>query len=167
MLNALTFSEINDPAIKSEGLSIEQETNAASDTVTGYYTSSSFPPDCPNTINNNRIRMSPEPYQRPTPTLIGRLLLHSLQTSRHRHFRLPILFPARQFLPHSIQHNQRRHASRAMRILDPHFNRSAAFEIGNRFAPESLVLIRFARGMVHAIIPRRDILVRRSTIPNS
>lgn len=54
-----------------------------------------------------------------------------------------------------------------MRKLDSHLDRFAAFEIGNWFAPESLVLIRFARGMMHAIISRRDILVGSSTIPYS
>ena len=54
-----------------------------------------------------------------------------------------------------------------MRILDPHFDRFAAFEIGNWVTPESLVLIRFARGMMHAIIPGRDLLVGSSTIPYS
>ena len=54
-----------------------------------------------------------------------------------------------------------------MRILDPHFNRFAAFEIGNWFAPESLVLVRFARGMMHAIVPWRHVLVGSSTVTYS
>ena len=54
-----------------------------------------------------------------------------------------------------------------MHILDPNFNRLGAFEIRNRFAPEALVPVRFARGMVHAIGPRRDILVGSGTVAYS
>ena len=54
-----------------------------------------------------------------------------------------------------------------MRILDPDLDCLAAFEFSNWFAPESLVPIRFARGMMYAIAPRRDILVGSSTVSYS
>ena len=67
-----------------------------------------LPPNRPHTRNHNRVLMSPKPNEFPLPPPIRRLLLHTLQPSRHRHLPLPVLLPARQLLPLLIQHNQRR-----------------------------------------------------------
>lgn len=62
--------------------------------------------------------MTPEARKDPPTPLIGRLLLHALEPRRHSHLTLPILLPARQFLPVVIQQNERGDAAGTLLVLD-------------------------------------------------
>lgn len=80
--------------------------------------------------------MSPEPSQHPPAPLIRRLLLHALEPSRHGHFPLPVLLPARQFLPVFIQHDQSGQAAGPLLVFHADLAGFCAPEVRERLRPE-------------------------------